>query len=116
MDSESLSTIRKVQRLSNEILQHHQALDEASKVVQRAGQELKSKNRSLKRHNNIGKKMSAVGVALIVCPDPFTAVVGVPLFVLGGIVSRTHTSMSLKDIREEANSVVKTLKEYKDYL
>jgi len=46
---------------------------------------------------NPGRKISAVGLALIICPDPFSDVLGVPLFVLGELMNRRSPAV-LKDI------------------
>jgi hypothetical protein len=112
-DSKSPPSIRNIPRLADEILRHYETLDYGLQTVRGATQELKSTSKSLKGRGNVGKRISAVGLTLIVCPEPFTSIVGVPMLVLGGILTH-RSSLALKDIRNETDFIIKTLKEAKN--
>ena len=59
---------------------------------------------------NPGRKISAIGLALILCPDPFSDIVGVPLFAVGEIINRYHSSANLKDVPREVKRIYQTIK------
>ena len=62
------------------------------------------------------KGVSAVGMAIILSPDPFSDVVGVPLFLIGAGLSKYRSPASMADVYKQHQKTFRTIKELKEGL
>ena len=62
------------------------------------------------------KNLSKVGMAIILSPDPFSDVVGVPLFLIGAGLSKYRSPASMSDIYKQHQKTFKAMKELKEGL
>lgn len=62
------------------------------------------------------KGMSAVGTAILLSPEPFSDVVGIPLFLIGTGMSKYRSPAKIADVYKQQQIVIKTLKELKEGL
>lgn len=58
-----------------------------------------------------GRGMKILGLALLLPPEPFTDMVGAPLFLLGSVMDRTHGSIGVRDVLREADETLSALRE-----
>ncbi|MDA4130144.1 MAG: hypothetical protein OK457_05200 [Thaumarchaeota archaeon] len=65
-------------------------------------------NDLVKKRSDNGKKLIALGTALIIMPDPITGAVGVPLLIGGKMMQRRQSS-NIKNIYEEMRSTLNSL-------
>ncbi len=62
------------------------------------------------------KSVSAVGMAIILSPDPFSDVVGVPLFLIGAGLAKYRSPASMADIYKQHQKTFRAIKELKEGL
>lgn len=59
-------------------------------------------------NKNVGKKMIKVGAALILMPEPVTSAAGVPMVLMGRVMS-SKTGTNIKGVYEELEKTLKSL-------
>ena len=62
------------------------------------------------------KAMSAAGMALILSPDPFSDIVGIPMFLIGAGLAKTRSPAKLSDVYRQHHKTAQMIKEIKEGL
>ena len=86
--------------------------NESSKL----GSQLKKPVKQVTNPSSPWKAMSTVGATIMLSPEPFTDVVGIPLFVIGAGMSKYRSPAKLSDVFKHHQMVAKTLRELKEGL
>jgi hypothetical protein len=85
---------------------------ENSKIVSPAKKPLKQ----ITNPSSPWKNVSAVGMAIILSPDPFSDVIGVPLFLIGAGLSKHRSPANMADIYKQHQKTFRAIKELKEGL
>ena len=83
--------------------------EESSKL----GSPLKKPLRQVTNPSSPWKTMSTVGATILLSPEPFTDIVGIPLFVIGAGMSKYRSPAKLSDVYKHHQMIAKTLNELK---
>ncbi len=74
---------------------------------------LKGTNESLRslsrERKNYGDKMLSTGIVLVICPDPITGAIGLPLIAAGKAL-KSRASISIKDVLKESRETATLLR------
>ena len=62
----------------------------------------------VKNRTDHGKKLLALGTALLIAPDPITDAAAVPVLIAGKLMQRRHSS-NLKNVYEEMHQTLSSL-------
>lgn len=69
---------------------------------------------SLQRAPAPGKKIQKIGFILLIAPDPFTTVAGIPMILAGKYLDRVYNGSTISDIGHETRNFVRNVSEIKD--
>ncbi|MEM1525406.1 MAG: hypothetical protein QW372_06940 [Nitrososphaerales archaeon] len=95
-----------------EIRKAYQAKRISLEALKAARLEAQSQIKTLNEKHDIGRKFLAVGLALIICPEPiFSNLIGTPLLILGKIINRIYHPSTIADLMNELRSNLDDLKE-----
>ena len=98
---------RKVNKMARVLQEREHFLND----VKTNAKEVQRSTRRVTNVSNPWKKMSTVGMALIVCPDPFSTIAGIPLFAVGQLVNRRSSGTRLRDVSREVRKLCHDLNE-----
>ncbi len=113
---EQKESLQETLRFIREFRETHKVKKESLEKINNAKLKARDNIRGLNKKHNLGRKMSSLGLALILCPDPFSDVVGVPLFVSGELVNRVYSSLTVDDVMKETKSIFGELSRVKSNL
>ena len=103
---------KKLKNYVESLKQTKEMYEESSKL----GSPLKKPMKQVINPSSPWKAMSTVGATILLSPEPFTDVVGIPLLVIGAGMSKYRSPAKLSDIYKHHQMVAKTLKELKEGL
>lgn len=69
---------------------------------------------SLQRAPAPGKKIQKVGFILLLSPEPFTTVAGVPMIIAGKYLDRVYNGATISDIGHETKKFASAVSDFKD--
>ncbi|MCS4537922.1 MAG: hypothetical protein HYY67_03575 [Thaumarchaeota archaeon] len=94
-------------------------LEETKKMYKESsklGSHVKKPVRQVTNPSSPWKAVSTAGAAIMLSPEPFTDIVGIPLFLVGKGMSKYRSPAKLSDVYKHQQIVAKTLKEFKEGL
>jgi hypothetical protein len=93
-------------------------LDETKQIYKESSKLASAKKpvRQLTNPSSPWKGMATTGAAILLSPEPFSDVVGIPLFLIGTGMSKYRSPAKLSDVYKHHQIVAKTLKELKEGL
>lgn len=95
-----------------DIRKAYQAKRISLEAIKAARLEAQARIKTLNEKRDIGKKFLAIGLALIICPEPiFSNLIGTPLLILGKIMNRIYPSSTIADLMNELRSNLNDLKD-----
>ena len=106
------ANVKKLKDYATTLEEMRKMYKESSKL----GSPVKKHVRRVTTPSSPWKAMSTAGAAILLSPEPFTDIVGIPLFLVGTGMSKYRPPAKLSDVYKHQQMVAKTLKELKDSL
>lgn len=69
---------------------------------------------SLQRAPAPGKKIQKIGFILLLSPEPFTTVAGIPMIIAGRYLDKVYNGSTLSDIGHETKNFARNISDFKD--
>lgn len=94
-------------------------LEETKKMYKESsklGSPVKKPVRQVTNPSSPWKAISTAGAAIMLSPEPFTDIVGIPLFLIGTGMSKYKSPAKISDVYKHQQMVAKALKELKEGL
>ncbi|MBM3898429.1 MAG: hypothetical protein FJ358_07920 [Thaumarchaeota archaeon] len=89
---------------------------EAYKEGLKLGSPVRKPVKQLTNPSSPWKGMATAGAAILLSPEPFSDVVGIPLFLVGTGMSKYRSPAKLSDVYKHHQALNKTLKELREGL
>jgi len=104
--------VKKLRDYANTLEETKEMYKESSKL----GSPVRKSLRRVTDPSSPWRAISTAGATIMLSPEPFTDVVGIPLFLVGTGMSKYKSPVKLSDVFKHQQMVAKTIKELKEGL
>lgn len=111
MDEGLRSNIHKIKKMSESIRRRAEIYSTLGSLDDRGTARALG---SLQRAPAPGKKIQKIGFIILLSPDPFTTVAGVPMIIAGKYLDRVYNGSTISDIGHETRNMATGITDFKD--
>jgi hypothetical protein len=98
MDEGARQGIDKIKKISDSLHRRAKIYSELGKIDDRGTARALG---SLQRAPAPGTKITKIGFILLLCPDPLTTPIGVPMIIAGKLLEKVYNGATIKDVGQE---------------
>src|SRR5579885_1892838 len=111
MDEGARQGIDKIKRVRDSLHRRAKIYSELGKIDDRGTARALG---ALQRAPAPGKKIQKIGFILLLSPEPFTTVAGVPMIIAGRYLDKVYNGATISDIGHESKNFARNISDFKD--